>query len=49
MIIKVPSFLIEHPLESVLAVLLLFGLLFIAADGTPPQPLGTQVAVSEKN
>ena len=49
MTFKVPSFLIDHPLEGVLAVALLLGLLFITADGTAPQPLGTQVAASEKN
>lgn len=49
MSVKVPNFLIDHPLESVFAVVLLFGLLFITADGTPTQPLGTQVAATEKN
>jgi hypothetical protein len=48
--LKVPGFLQAHPVESLLAVALLFGLLFIAADGTPPQsPVGTLVATSEKN
>lgn len=46
---KLPGFLHDHPVESLLAVALLFGLLFIAADGTPPQPLGTLVVASEKN
>ena len=50
MTIKVPGFLHDHPVESVIAVGLLLGLLFIAADGTPPQaPVGTQIATSEKN
>jgi hypothetical protein len=50
MTIRVPGFLQDHPLESLFAVALLFGLLFIAADGTPPQPLGgSQIAASEKN
>jgi hypothetical protein len=50
MTLKVPGFLQDHPVESLLAVALLFGLLFIAADGTPPEPLGgTQIAISEKN
>ena len=47
--LKVPGFLHEHPVESLLAVALLFGLLFIAADGTPPQPVGTFVVAAEKN
>ena len=45
---KLPGFLHDHPVESLLAVALLFGLLLIAADGTPPQPLGTLVVASEK-
>ncbi len=50
MTVKLPVFLHDHPVESLLAVALLFGLLFIAADGTPPQPVdGTQIAASEKN
>ena len=50
MTLKVPGFLHDHPVESLLAVALLLGLLFIAADGTPPQPAGgTQVATSQKN
>mgnify|MGYP001557393299 FL=1 len=35
---KVPAFLIDHPLESLLAVFLLLGLLFISADGGGPLP-----------
>jgi hypothetical protein len=47
---KVPGFLQDHPVESLFAVALLFGLLFIAADGTPPQPLGgTLVVAAGKN
>ena len=50
MSIKLPGFLQDHPYESLFAVALLFGLLFIAADGTPPQPIGgAQIAASEKN
>ena len=54
MTMKLPGFLQDHPVESIFAVALLFGLLVIAADGTPPQPLngavnGAQIAASEKN
>ena len=49
MTFKVPNFLIDNPLESLFAVGLLFGLLFIAADGTPPAPVGTQIAATENN
>ena len=49
MTFKVPNFLIDHPLESLFAVGLLFGLLFIAADGTSPTLAGTQIATSENN
>lgn len=50
MSLKLPGFLQDHPVESLFAVALLFGLLFIAADGTPPQAAGgAQIAASEKN
>jgi len=50
MTFKVPGFLRDRPMESLLAVLLLAGLLFITADGTQPRPLGGAViAAAEKN
>lgn len=49
MTLKVPGFLQDHPVESLFAVALLFGLLFIAADGTPPQPPAETVAVAAEN
>ena len=50
MTFKLPNFLIDHPLESLFAVVLLFGLLFIAADGTTPAaPAGTRIAATENN
>jgi len=49
MIFKVPNFLADHPAESMMAAVLMLGLLFIAADGTPPAPVGTQIAASENN
>ena len=49
-LIRIPSFLRDHPVESLLAVMLLAGLLFITADGTQPRPLnGAVVAAAEKN
>jgi hypothetical protein len=47
--LKMPSFLHDHPVESLFALALLFGLLFVAADGTTSVPAGTQIATSEKN
>ena len=49
MTFKVPNFLVDHPLESLFAVGLLFGLLFITADGNTPVPVGTQIAATENN
>ena len=49
MTLKVPGFLHEHPVESLFAVALLFGLLFIAADGTAPQPVAANVVVAAEN
>jgi hypothetical protein len=34
--LKLPAFLAAHPVESMIAVGLLLGLLFISADGTAP-------------
>jgi len=47
--LKVPLFLADHPLESLLAVCLLLGLLFLSADGNGnplpgPRPLLTATA-----
>ncbi len=50
MTFKVPNFLRENPVESLLAAALLVGLLFITADGTQPTPAGSALVVaSEKN
>ncbi|MBV9550703.1 MAG: hypothetical protein JO256_13625 [Alphaproteobacteria bacterium] len=46
MSIKIPPFLIEHPFESLVAVGLLLGLLFISADGSQPSPAGQLVQVA---
>ncbi len=48
--VRLPRFLAEHPIEGLVAVGLLLGLLFISADGTRPEPSGAlmQMAV-EKN
>ena len=47
--LKVPGFLHDRPVESLFAVALLFGLLFIAADGTSPEPPAGTVMVSAEN
>lgn len=48
--LKPPAFLHEHPVESLLALALLFGLLFVAADGSQPQSsAATPIVISEKN
>jgi len=50
MTLKVPSFLRDNPVESLLAAALLVGLLFITADGTQPTaPNGPVMATAEKN
>jgi len=50
MTFKVPNFLIENPVESLLAAALLVGLLFITADGTQPLPTDkAMIMASEKN
>jgi hypothetical protein len=48
---NLPRFLHDHPLESLFALALLLGLLFVAGDGTAPMPSadGNQIAISEKN
>ena len=35
---KVPAFIVDHPMESLLDACLLLGLLFISADGGNPLP-----------
>lgn len=50
MAFKIPVFLRDNPLESLLAVGLLVGLLFISADGTQvPSMTGSMVFATEKN
>ncbi len=50
MTFKVPNFLRDNPVESLLAAALLVGLLFISADGTQPITANNaMVVVSEKN
>jgi len=50
MIFRVPNFLLERPIESLLAAALLVGLLFITADGTHHRPTdNTMIMASEKN
>jgi len=50
MTFRVPNFLRENPVESLLAAALLVGLLFITADGTQHLPADSAVIVaSEKN
>jgi len=47
---KVPTFLADHPAESVMAAFLLLGLLFISADGSSRLPSQTPIQVAtEKN
>lgn len=46
MTFKVPAFLADHPWESLVAVALLLGLLFISADGTNPLPAQALVSVA---
>ena len=47
---KVPAFLAANPVESVVAVALLLGLLLISADGTSPSPASAvQQKTTEKN
>ena len=50
MSLRLPAFLVTHPLESLMAAGLLLGLLFISADGTSSLPADhpTQMA-AEKN
>jgi hypothetical protein len=49
MSLKVPAFLAAHPVESMIAVGLLLGLLFISADGTSPVPAKPLIVVSQSN
>lgn len=50
MTFKVPAFLAANPVESVIAVALLLGLLLISADGTSPNPASAVIQVAaEKN
>jgi hypothetical protein len=49
MTIKVPCFLMDHPLEGLFAVALLVGLLFSASDGVAPQSSANRLHISEKN
>jgi hypothetical protein len=47
---KVPAFLRDNPAESIIAVALLLGLLFITADGTNPATAGKPLLVAvERN
>ena len=49
--LRLPAFLAQHPAESLIAVGLLLGLLFISADGNTPRPGASQAlqAAAEKN
>jgi len=50
MSMKVPAFLASHPVESMIAVGLLLGLLFISADGTSPLPAAkSPLQLSQRN
>lgn len=47
---KVPAFLADNPVESLVAVALLLGLLLISADGTSPNPASAVIQVAtQKN
>jgi hypothetical protein len=48
MSLKAPAFLAAHPVESMIAVALLLGLLFISADGTSPLPGAKPVLVASQ-
>jgi hypothetical protein len=46
---RLPAPLLEHPIEAVIAGLLLMALLFVSADPkTPAAPLAQQTAAAEK-
>jgi len=49
MTIKVPAFLADHPVESLIAVALLLGLLFISADGSNPLPSQALIVTAARN
>ena len=44
---RVPVFVADHPMESLLAACLLLGLLFISADGTSPMPVAHPLVTAQ--
>lgn len=47
MSLRIPAFLADHPMESLLAACLLLGLLFSSADGSNPAPVSRPLLTAQ--